>query len=249
MLDDTDADILEGALQKVDLDKGLALIISSPGGDGIAAERIINVCRQYSQTGEYLSVVPSKAKSAATIVCFGSSEIFMGGTSELGPIDPQIFIPETGLERFSVYNIVKSYDDLFMRAINQSSGNLQPFLQQLERYDEREIEEFRSALALSEDIAVRNLRSGMLSDKHADEIKAALNVFLSPELTKTHGRPIYREEAQKTGLKVRNVDVHSKLWKLVYELYIRTDTFVSTMAMKCVETKEYSFAVPYTKGQ
>lgn len=53
MIEDADADMLEGVLQKLDLSKGLSLLISSPGGDGLAAERIINVCRSYSGTGEY----------------------------------------------------------------------------------------------------------------------------------------------------------------------------------------------------
>ena len=52
----------------MDLSKGLALIISSPGGDGLAAERIINVCRHYSETKEYWAVVPNKAKSTARMV-------------------------------------------------------------------------------------------------------------------------------------------------------------------------------------
>lgn len=64
MIDDADADMLEGILQKLDLTNGLALLISSPGGSGLAAERIINICRNYSVTGEYSAIVPGKAKSA-----------------------------------------------------------------------------------------------------------------------------------------------------------------------------------------
>ncbi|MBF0475327.1 MAG: hypothetical protein HQK59_05735 [Deltaproteobacteria bacterium] len=48
MIEDPDADIIEGILQKIDLSKGLILIISSPGGQGLAAERVINVGRSYS---------------------------------------------------------------------------------------------------------------------------------------------------------------------------------------------------------
>ena len=36
MIENTDADMLEGILQKMDLSKGLALLISSPGGDGLS---------------------------------------------------------------------------------------------------------------------------------------------------------------------------------------------------------------------
>jgi len=241
MIEDADSDMLEGVLQKTDLTNGLALFISSPGGDGLAAERIINVCRSYSKTGEYCAIVPGKAKSAATMLCFGASKIIMGATSELGPIDPQLAISESGMvRRFSVYNVIESYDDLFSRAVNEK-GNLQPYLQQLANYDEREIKELRAALSLSEDIAIRSLASGMMNGLSAIEIKDKIKIFLTPERTKTHGRPIYRDEASYCGLQIEPKNVKDQFWALVYELYIRTDNFVSTKAAKCIESANHSF--------
>lgn len=62
------------------------------------------------------------------MICFGASKIIMGPTSELGPIDPQLTIAEGDeIKRFSVYNVVKSYEDLFSRAVKEK-GNLQPYL-------------------------------------------------------------------------------------------------------------------------
>lgn len=123
-----DADVLEGALQTIDLSKGLALVISSPGGDGLAAESIIKVCRSYSRTGKFVALVPGKAKSAATMICLGAERIIMGPTAELGPVDPQLARSNDNQTRwFSVYNIVRSYERLFERAV-ASDGNLQPYL-------------------------------------------------------------------------------------------------------------------------
>ena len=102
--------------------------------DGLAAERIINICRGYSGTGEYQAIVPNKAKSAATMVCLGASEILMGPSSELGPVDLQASDPQSG-QWFSAYNIVQRYEDLFARAV-QETGNLEPYVMQLGRYDE-----------------------------------------------------------------------------------------------------------------
>ena len=45
VIQDEDADILEDIFRSADLSRGLALIISSPGGSGLAAERIVNLCR------------------------------------------------------------------------------------------------------------------------------------------------------------------------------------------------------------
>ncbi|MCL4465127.1 MAG: hypothetical protein M1389_03720 [Chloroflexi bacterium] len=241
MIEDADADMLEGVLQKLDLSNGLALLISSPGGDGLAAERIINVCRSYSRTGEYWAIVPAKAKSAATMICFGASKIIMGATSELGPIDPQVAAPDDATLRiFSVFNIVKSYEDLFSQAVKEK-GNLEPYLQQLSNYDAREIKEFRAALSLSEDIAIRTLASGMMRDMSEKDIKDKIKIFLTPERTKTHGRPIYAKEAADCCLEIELKDVTDRFWEVVYELNIRTSSFVSGEATKCIESKNHSF--------
>jgi len=240
MIEDDDADMLEGVLRNLDLADGLALVISSPGGDGLAAERIVNLCRAYSGTGEYWAIVPGKAKSAGTMICFGASKILMGPTSELGPIDPQLAYADAD-QVFSVYNLVQSYEDLFRRAIESDKPNLQPYLQQLANYDERQIAEMRAQLALSQDIAARVLASGMMHGKSQRTILSRIKIFLTPERTKTHGRPIYRDEADDCGLNIEMVDPHGVDWERVYELYIRTNNYVQTSASKCIESAEHSY--------
>src|SRR5579863_10664997 len=76
IIEDRDADIIEETLQNLDLTgKKLTLIINSPGGDALAAERIVNICCSYSSSGLFSVIVPKMAKSAATMVCFGAAEI------------------------------------------------------------------------------------------------------------------------------------------------------------------------------
>jgi len=50
IIDNYDVGMIEGVLRSLDLENGLALFISSRGGDTLAAERIINICRSYSGT-------------------------------------------------------------------------------------------------------------------------------------------------------------------------------------------------------
>lgn len=243
MIDDADVDILEGVLQKMDLSAGLALMISSPGGDGIAAERILNLCRQFSGTKEFWAIVPSRAKSAATMICFGASKILMGPNSELGPVDPQMTVQEgKTFKRFSACNVVESYDELFQKAV-RTSGNLQPFLLQLGNYDARDVKELRAAISLAEDISIKSLASGMMKGTPAARIKKKIGVFLSPKITKAHGRPIYPEEAKTCSLKVERIDRRSRQWLLTYELYLRLNSLVSNRSSKCIETKTSSFTV------
>lgn len=239
MIMDEDADMLEGVLRSLDLSNGLALCISSPGGDGLAAERIVNMCREYSGTGEYWAIVPGKAKSAGTMICFGASKILMGPTSELGPVDPQL---QEGQRVFSAFNVVQSYRELFDKAVSEQ-GNLEPYLQQLQRYDEREIAEFRAQLDLSQDIAVRVLASGMMAGKKEGEILKKIKMFLTPEKTKAHGRPIYRDEGADCGLNIDAADPDSDSWSRIYDLYIRTNNLVQGRAAKCIESATHSYSV------
>lgn len=210
-IEDSDADVLEGLLQTIDLSKGFALLINSYGGYGEAAERIINVCRSASETGEFWAIVPGRAKSAATMICFGASKILMGASSELGPIDPQLTIMENDRKkRFSVWNLVQGYRELFKKAVDEK-GNLEPYLLQLKMYDARDIREWETAIALSEDIAVRALATGMLKGKKPADIRKKIHMFLTPEEKKSHGRPIYHDEAKDCDLVIERVDSKSKI--------------------------------------
>ncbi len=239
-LENDDADMLEGVLQTMDLSRGLALMINSPGGDGMAAERIINLCRSYSGTGEFIALVPGKAKSAATLVCFGASKILMGRGSELGPVDPQFV---EGRKRFSCYEIIESYEDLFKRAL-RTKGNLQPFLLQLQNYDPREIRQHRSFISLAEDIAIRNLASGMFANEQPSIIRRKIKNFLTPETTKAHGRAIFRAEARKCDLKIE--DMEPNFDDVASELPIRTADYVRNHASKSIENEHNSWTVPFT---
>ena len=58
----TDAEMLENVLRGEDLSNGIALLISSPGGFALAAERMIRILRSYSGTNEYWAIVPGKGE-------------------------------------------------------------------------------------------------------------------------------------------------------------------------------------------
>ena len=236
-MEDEDVETLEDILRTLDLSNGLAVMISSPGGSGLAAERMINVLRSYSGTGEYWAIVPAKAKSAATMVCLGASRILMGPASELGPTDPQIVFRGKFV---SVHDVIDSYHRLFRNAV-RASGNLEPYLQQLASFDASEISHLEAERDLAADMAVRCLQTGMLSGASAKSIKDRVKIFLFPQHTKVHGRPIYHAEAESCGLAIELNETNSDRWNLVYELYVRTKDFVGRRVSKVLETEDQSF--------
>lgn len=241
-IDDNDCDRLQSLLQHMDVSNGLALMLNSPGGGGLAAERIVEACRAHSGTGDYWVIVPGKAKSAATIIAMGASKIYMAPTSELGPVDPQIVRVIEGERRaFSAHLLVNGYDKLFKEA-SETKGNLEPYIQQLAHYDDREINLFRTQVKLSKFIAIKVLGSGMMAGKKSTEIEDAIKVFLDPDAgTHAHGRPIYSSEAKRCGLNIDNLSVGSSLWRIIYQLYARSEKYVTTQALKAIESKRESF--------
>jgi hypothetical protein len=244
ILENEDADIIESVLQRADLKNGLTMIINSPGSDGMAAERIINICRAYTK-GDFEVIVPRMAKSAATMVCFGALKIWMSQTSELGSVDTQVL---RGNKLLSVYNITKSYQEL-LRAAVETTGHVDPYLQQLARYDASEIEELRTAQQLSESIAIGALQTGMMQGTSAEEIRAKIRPFIDPEVTLAHGRRIGLDLAQRCGLTVGEIPLQSETWLLVWELYVRTDWYVTNQASKLVQTKNHSVEMPFVTGE
>ena len=237
-ISDDDANIIEGVLQTLGKKEHLLLILNSPGGSALAAERIINVCRSYSETG-YSVLVPKMAKSAATIIAFGANKIYMSPTSELGPVDPQIRV---GNELISAYSVIESYREL-LRTAAKEKGRIEPYLQQLGNYDPKKIKELELIQGLSDDIAVKYLQSGMLKGKSESKIRSIIRPYLTPEKTKVHGRPIYPNDILEQGLNAEVIDPDSKIWRLCWELFIRAEYVVNnTGVVKLVETREHTFS-------
>lgn len=244
MIEEGDADMLEEVLQVTDLSNGLCLILDSPGGDALAAERIVRICREYSG-GKFEVMVPRRAKSAATMLAFGANKIYMTPTSTLGPIGTQVLRrePDGTLEQYSAHAIIKSYDELMAKAIG-TEGHLEPYLQQLSRYNAIEIEELRTAEELATDIAIRWLKEGMLSNMSRAQIRKKISIFLKPEVTKAHGREIHYDEAIKSGLKIELIGHGEPLWRYVTGLYTRANYYVSSDYCKLVESPDHHFALP-----
>lgn len=246
-ISEADPDMIEEALEKVPDDgQEVVLLINSPGGEGIAAERIVNVCRSYSPGNVFSVIVPRKAKSAATMICFGANRIGMSKTSELGPIDPQIVVSNDKGQPVSVHaahEIIESYEDLLNKA-NRTKGRVEPYLQQLARFDARDVRRIRSAQALSTSIAIKSLQTGVMSNRSQSFIEKKIRPFLDPAYTKMHNRPIYHDVVQQCGLPVEVYSLKSPVWTLVSALYMRLNHFCSNHASKAVETATDLYAAP-----
>lgn len=242
-IEDADAIMIEEVLINTDFsNKGLLFVLNSPGGSGLAAERIINICRNYS-SNDFEVLVPNKAKSAATMICLGSNKIWMSSSSELGPIDPQTIMKvEDKNAMIGMEYLIKNFDSIFRKAC-KCKERIEPFLQQLERFDSRVIEIYKSEVALSSDIAVKALKMGMMSSLNKTQIKRKIEPFLKPIKTRVHGRPIFIEQAKKCRLNAEEIDISSKLWHKIWDLFLRTEYVVNDKAAKIVESDEEMYYI------
>ncbi len=92
----------------------IALVIDSPGGVGKCGYQLANLLRRHC--GGFIAVVPRSAKSAATLLTLGASQIILGKYAELGPLDVQLFDPEYEGVR-SGLDEVQSLERLFAPAL------------------------------------------------------------------------------------------------------------------------------------
>ena len=240
MINDVDAEMLESILAAEHDGNRLILVINSPGGHAMAAERIVNVCREYGKN-QFEVLIPHKAKSAATMVALGASKIHMSPTAELGPVDPQVAYNPMGGEDvlwISAAEYIRSYDKLMNRGTSGDVKRLEPIIQQLARFDARFIEQLQSAQKLAEDISIKLLQGGMMKDGNEDAIRKKISPFLVQEETASHGRMIHARGAKKCGLKVETIGLRSNIWDLIWELYVRSDWTVKNRCAKLIESSK-----------
>ena len=111
------------------------------------------------------------------------------------------------------------------------------------------LREYQSFIDLSEDVVLKALSTGMLEGNRPQEIRKAIEIFLTPRRTKAHGRPLYISDAEQCGLNMDLIDVNSREWELIYELHLRTSEYVSTQVGKCIENGKESFVVAAPRSQ
>jgi len=88
-VNDNDKNGFMATIHELDRNRGLDLILHTPGGDAAATESLVDYLRQMFGT-DIRAFVPQLAMSAGTMIALACKEIVMGTHSNLGPIDPQI---------------------------------------------------------------------------------------------------------------------------------------------------------------
>lgn len=220
-------------LFNMDWNKGLILIIHSPGGVTNATESIVEYL--YQKFSYIEVIVPTYAMSAGTMISLASNKIIMGRQSQLGPIDPQMPI---GGRYVSAQSIV----DQFEKAKEEISADPKvanvwyPILQTI---GPALLQEAQNALDYSERMVRRWLETRMFSnqDNKSDLAAKAAHFFRDAAVHLSHGSRIDREKARKYELTIEDLEDNQDLQESVLTAYhLMTIAFEKSAAAKIIES-------------
>lgn len=206
-------------------DKGIDVIIHSPGGYAEAAEMLAHIL--HAEFNYVRFIIPHSAKSAATMLCLSGHEILMYPSSELGPIDPQI----SGQVSGPAQSIIDGFNDI-KEAVNKDKKVNGAFIPLLNKMDVATIRRCQNAINYCKKLAREWLKEYMLKGQVGAARKASIaaKYFSSHNKHLTHGKPIKLNELQNLGLNVRNIltdfpDIADDIWEFYcrYELVLRNN--------------------------
>lgn len=209
----------------------LDLILHSPGGQAEATESLVRYMRSRYQNVRVL--VPMVAMSAATMWAMASDEIVMGNHSQLGPIDPQITLPVTGLQLPAGALV-----DQFEKAVQECADDprrVAGWLPTLQQYPPGLLNVCQSATELAQRLVGEWLSQYML----AGDTQRARQVaeWLADDKTHlSHGRALRIEDLQAKGVNVSRLEDDPELQDAVLTYHhLAMHTFGGGTALKIIE--------------
>ena len=104
-------------------EKGLDLILHSPGGSAEATEGIADYLHGHFSGRKIRVIVPYMAMSAATMLACAADSVVMGDHSSLGPVDPQLILQWGGSTRMvAAHSIVGEFNYLLSKGPDFAGG-------------------------------------------------------------------------------------------------------------------------------
>ncbi len=218
-------------------DKGLTLILHTPGGVTTAAETIVEYLR--SKFPENIEViVPAYAMSAGTMISLASDRIIMGRQSQLGPIDPQMPTPQG---YFSALAIIAQFERA-KKDILDELKNAHIWAPILSSLGPALLVEAENAKGYSEQMVLKWLSKYMFrhfgdcaQEKSAKVVKHFSQSSEETMENRNHGRRIDVNEALSQELNVVRLEDIQALQEAVLTCYhLLTILFESSPSLKII---------------
>lgn len=229
-VNDEDKNAFMLCINELEREKGLDLILHTPGGDSQATLSLVDYLR--SMFGSNMrAIIPQLAMSAGTMIACSCRSIVMGKHSSLGPIDPQFgHIAAANL----LSEVKRAREEILADHRNALFWN--PILS---RITPSFIERCELAVQDSNEFLESTLRKNMLSglDKEDQDkaIAKILDVFAN-NTGKAHNTHIPAAQCAALGLTIEELEEDQKFQDLVLTIHhCYMHTLSNTAAFKITE--------------
>lgn len=245
-------------LQEIGRVEVLDLFLFSHGGFAEPAFNISRWCRHYSD--KFNVIIPSYAKSAATLLCLGADTLLMGPASEIGPIDPQMRIPDEygrnqQVSALSIKEALKVIEGL----TQGDHSKAMKYMPLIEKIDLKILGQYDREIQSAKQRAQHLLKTGsLLQDKNrnaSDKEQKMNSEQVAHQLTEgyySHGYVIDMNEAKENlgfnVLRPGDVGFDNEIWKSVWRLHkMYEDMVKNNQNIMCVFESDM-FTLPINKG-
>jgi hypothetical protein len=216
----------------------LALMLHSPGGSPTAAEWIVSFLRH--KFDPIVAIVPSMAKSAATMLALAADEILIDERGELGPTDPQFVLGGAYAGRRSPAHAILQQFEKARESLAREPREIVAWTPILREVGPSLLAEAENWITLSNTLVAQWLERYMFrseADRHAKATGIA-EWFGNHANFGTHSRPIMVDELIGRGLRVDDLrraerkSCRDAVWRAwsAYEV-----TFNKTSALRIFE--------------
>ena len=233
-VNDADKNGFMTVVHELDCDRGLDLILHTPGGETAATESLVDYLRAMFGT-DIRAFVPQLALSARTMIACACKVIFMGKQSSLGPIDPQFGgIPAHGV----VEEFERAHEE-----ISKDSSKIPVWQPIIAKYPPTFIGECEKAIEWSNEMVTEWLQTGMFGGPEAEaqqeKIENIVVNLTDHALSKSHARHLSFDSCKEIGLKVCRLEDNQALQDAVLSVHHACiHTLTATPAFKIIENHE-----------
>jgi hypothetical protein len=228
---DDDVNAFMTCIHEMKRDKGLDLILHTPGGSIAATEGLVRYIRLMFGD-DVRAIVPQLAMSAGTMLALSCKSVVLGKQSCLGPIDPH-------LQGIPCDVVVREFRRA-LREITKDPKRAPVWAPILSRYTPSFLTQCEYAVQWSKDFVRQALKDNMLrkSPKRDELAVKIVRALSSAQVNKTHNKHLPIDRLQALGIKVEALEDDQDFQEAVltvHHCYIHTMT--NTAALKIVENQ------------
>jgi hypothetical protein len=240
-INDEDKNGFMMAVHKLDRNRGLDLILHTPGGSIAATESVVDYLHKMFG-GNIRAIVPQIAMSAGTMMACSCKAIILSKHSNLGPIDPH-------LGGMPAYGVIEEFRRA-CREVKSDSSRIPIWQSIISQYSPTFLSQCENAIKWSNAFVERQLETVMCCGQGNAKQKAKKIVTTLTDYkgNKTHERHIHFDECQAMGLNVTELEEDSTIQDLVLTVHhCFMHALMNTDSFKMIENHEGSAFVKHQR--